>query len=627
MGLKYAIYCHKQSIQLQWGFVKAIKSHIQLYAAYTGLWGLLCASVYHIYTIQGHIEHILEDEETSGRLYLQYTPYTTVHSIYRALGPPLWVSMSHKKTQHIQGFGASSVGLYMSYTAICSTYWDVGPPPGDSICHTLQYTAHTGMWGLLRGTLYAIHCHIQHIQGCGACSGGLYMPYTAIYSTYRDVGPALGECISHTLPYTAYTGMWGLLWRNVYAIHCNTLPYTAYTGIWRLLLGTVYAIHCHIQHIQGCGPCSGGLYMPYTAIYSTYRDVGPALGDCICHILLYIADTGMWALLWGTVYAIHCHIQHIQGCGACSGGMYIPYTAIYSIYRDVGPPLGDCICHTLPYTAHTGMWGLLRGTLYAIHCHIQHIQGCGACFRGLYMPYTAIYSTYRDVGPALGECISHTLPYTAYTGMWGLLWRNVYAIHCNTLPYTAYTGIWRLLLGTVYAIHCHIQHIQGCGPCSGGLYMPYTAIYSTYRDVGPALGDCICHILLYIADTGMWALLWGTVYAIHCHIQHIQGCGACSGGMYIPYTAIYSIYRDVGPPLGDCICHTLPYTAHTGMWGLLRGTLYAIHCHIQHIQGCGACFRGLYMPYTAIYSRYRDVGPALEDFICHTLPYAAHTVM
>ena len=89
VGLKYATYCHKQSIQLQWGFVKAIKSDIQLYAAHTGLWGLLCASVYHIYTIQGHIEHIQEDEETSGRLYLQYTPYTTVHSIYRALGPPL----------------------------------------------------------------------------------------------------------------------------------------------------------------------------------------------------------------------------------------------------------------------------------------------------------------------------------------------------------------------------------------------------------------------------------------------------------------------------------------------------------------------------------------------------------
>ena len=130
--------------------------------------------------------------------------------------------------------------------------------------------------------------------------------------------------------------------------------------------------------------------MPYTAIYSIYRDVGPALKDCI-------------------VYAIDCHIQHIQGCGACSGG-----------------------------------------TVYAIHCHIQHIQGCRACSRGLYMPYTARYSTYRDVGPVLGDCICHTLPYT---------------------------------------------QIQGCGPCSGGLHMPYTAIYSIYRDVGPALAECICHTL------------------------------------------------------------------------------------------------------------------------------------
>ena len=257
------------------------------------------------------------------------------------------------------------------------------------------------------------------------------MSYTAIYSTCWDVGTAPGDSICHTLPYTAYTGMWRLLWR------------------------TVYAIHCHIQHIQGCGACSGGLYMPYTAIYSIYKDVAPALEDCICHTLPYTAHTGMWGLLWRTVYAIHCHIQHIQGCGACSGGLYMPYTAIYSIYRDVAPALEDCICHTLPYTAHTGMWGLLCRTVYAIHCHIQHIQGCGACYRGLYMPYTAIYSRYRDVGHAPGDSICHTLPYTAYKGMWRLLWR------------------------TVYAIHCHIQHIQGCGACSGRLYMPYTAIYST----------------------------------------------------------------------------------------------------------------------------------------------------
>ena len=170
--------------------------------------------------------------------------------------------------------------------------------------------------------------------------------------------------------------------------------------------------------------------MPYTAIYSTYRDVAPALENCICHTLQYTAHPGMWGLLWRTLYAIHCHMQHIQGCRACSGGMYISYTAIYSIYRDVGPALAECICHTLPYTAHTGMWGLLWRTVYAIHCHIQHIQGCGAC-----------------------------------------------------------SG------GTLYAIHCHIQHIQGCGVCSGGMYIPYTAIYSIYRDVGPALAECICHTL------------------------------------------------------------------------------------------------------------------------------------
>ena len=56
---------------------------------------------------------------------------------------------------------------------------------------------------------------------------------------------------------------------------------------------------------------------------------------------------------------------------------------------------------------------------------------------------------------------------------------------------------------------------------------------------------------------------------IHCHIQHIQGYGASSWGLYMPHTAIYSTYRDVGPALEDFICHTLPHTADTGMWGLL----------------------------------------------------------
>ena len=45
--------------------------------------------------------------------------------------------------------------------------------------------------------------------------------------------------------------------------------------------------------------------------------------------------------------------------------------------------------------------------------------------------------------------------------------------------------------------------------------MPYTSIYSTYRDGGPTLVEPICHILAYRAHTGMGALLLGTLYAIH----------------------------------------------------------------------------------------------------------------
>ena len=36
------------------------------------------------------------------------------------------------------------------------------------------------------------------------------MPHTGIYSTYRDVGPALGDYML-ILPYTAHTGIWALL--------------------------------------------------------------------------------------------------------------------------------------------------------------------------------------------------------------------------------------------------------------------------------------------------------------------------------------------------------------------------------------------------------------------------------
>ena len=92
------------------------------------------------------------------------------------------------------------------------------------------------------------------------------MPYTAYTAIYRAVGPALGICIyhiQHIHPYTPYTGQWGLLWGSLYAI---------------------YSIYSHIHHIQGSGASSRGLYIPYTAIYTIYRAVGPALGICMCHI-------------------------------------------------------------------------------------------------------------------------------------------------------------------------------------------------------------------------------------------------------------------------------------------------------------------------------------------------------
>ena len=308
---------------------------------------------------------------------------------------------------------------------------------------------------------------------------------------------------------------------------CHTLPYTTYTGLWGLLWETVYSIQT--------------IYIPY----NIYRVVGPALGDRI-------------------FYTNHIHpLQYIQRCGACSGGLYMLYKAYtslttytglwgllwgivdaiqsiyipYNIHRDVGPALGDFIwqtnhiqyipgcglcsgeriCHTLPHTAYTGIWGLVWGTVYTIHCHIQHIQGCGTC-------------------PV--ECISNTLSYTAYAGMWGLLW------------------------GIVYAIHWPIQQIQGCGPCFPGQYMPYTATYSMHRDVGPALGDSISHALEH---TGMW----GDCICYKLPFRGYTGMWTLSQGLYMPYAIIYSIYRDVGPSLGDCICHILPYTAYTGMWGLL----------------------------------------------------------
>ena len=94
------------------------------------------------------------------------------------------------------------------------------------------------------------------------------------------------------------------------------------------------------SHIQGCGACSESLYIPYTAIY---RAAGPALRVCICHM------------------------HHMQGCGASSVGVY------------------------MPYTAYTGLWwDQLCGSDYAIFTIYSHIQGFGATSVGLKMPNTAI---------------------------------------------------------------------------------------------------------------------------------------------------------------------------------------------------------------------------------------------
>ena len=194
-------------------------------------------------------------------------------------------------------------------------------------------------------------------------------PYGA---TYRVAGPALGVFICHIhhiQPYTAYTGQWGQLWGSVYA--------------------------------------------KYT-IYRIYRAVEPALGVCICHIQAYTAYTGQCSQLWGSVYAIY---------------------TIYSIYRAVGPALGVCICH--------------------IH-HIQHIQGRGASSGGLYMPYTA------------------------YTGQWGQLWGSVYAKYTIYSIYSIYTAA-----GSVNLL-CHIQHIQGSGASSGVCIChipPYTVVRAWIRFV------------------------------------------------------------------------------------------------------------------------------------------------
>ena len=209
------------------------------------------------------------------------------------------------------------------------------------------------------------------------------MSYIAIYSIYRDVGPPLGDCICHTN-------------------------------------------HIHpLQYIQSSGPCSGGLYRPYT---------GP-----------YTACTGMWDLLWPTVYAIHSHKQHIQS----------------GMWRLLGGGGRDSICYIQPYTAYRGLWGLWGLLWWGVHAknrHIQHIQCCGPCSGGLYMPstpYTVIYShiwSHMQAIQGCGTCSGglHML-YTPCSGVWGLLDGSEYAI---------------------YSIYNHIQHIQGCIWCIWQIQTP-----------------------------------------------------------------------------------------------------------------------------------------------------------
>ena len=74
--------------------------------------------------------------------------------------------------------------------------------------------------------------------------------------------------------------------------------------------------------------------------------------------------TGLWGLMRGSVYA--------------------PST----IYRAVGPDEGVCMLCPL----YTGLWGLMRGSVYAMStiyravgpdegfciCNVHYIQGCGA---------------------------------------------------------------------------------------------------------------------------------------------------------------------------------------------------------------------------------------------------------
>ena len=57
--------------------------------------------------------------------------------------------------------------------------------------------------------------------------------------------------------------------------------------------------------------------------------------------------------------------------------------------------------------------------------------------------------------------------------------------------------------------------------------MPYTAIYTIYRVVGPALGSVYA------------------IYSICSHIHHIQGSGASSGGLYMPNLAYCTLRNEM----------------------------------------------------------------------------------
>ena len=58
-------------------------------------------------------------------------------------------------------------------------------------------------------------------------------------------------------------------------------------------------------------------------------------------------------------------------------------------------------------------------------------------------------------------------------------------------------------------------------------------LYTIY--MSPGVGVCVgIWVCVYTAYTGLWGLLWGSVY---CHTNHMQGCEASSVGLDMPQTA------------------------------------------------------------------------------------------